>query len=160
MMGPNRSWLPAALLAALVAFVTVVTVAAQTPATTTPSTMATAATVQQIVEITHAAPTGAPVAAYTVPTGSRLVITDVIVTNTSTTATCGVSIGRGAQPSVTGPLCVSARSTLALPFATGVEFAGGDAVQISNVAETTTGPGATSATTVSVHLRGFLMLGA
>jgi hypothetical protein len=119
--------------------------------------------IQQIVEITRTVPAGAPVAAYTVPASSRFVIADVIVTNTGASATCGIAIGRGAQASVTGPLCVAARSTLSLPLATGLEFAGGDAVQISNTAEATTDTTATTTSTaggISVHLRGFLMPGA
>jgi hypothetical protein len=89
------------------------------------------------------------VSAVTVPPGSVLVITDVIVTNPGTAPACGFAIARASGQTVTGPLCAPAQTTLALPLTTGLEFAESDTAQIVNTATTaTTAP-------VSVHLRGF-----
>jgi hypothetical protein len=143
-----------------------------TPTGTTPSNGATATTettpttgtlgaaltaeavIQQIVEITSAVPAGAAaVTAYTVPAGSRLVVTDVVVTNTGASATCTLSIARGTGP-VTGPLCIPARTTLTVSLTTGLEFAPGETVQLARPPEADAP--ATSTDTVSVHMRGFL----
>jgi hypothetical protein len=129
---------------------------------TTTSSLTGTPQIQQIVEVTKSVPVAAtPLAAFTVPAGSRLVITDVIVTNTGATATCTVAVGRTSQPSVTGPLCVPGHTTMSLALATGLEFAPGDAVQLTNAPDTTTTTATTTATsttsTVSVHLRGFLL---
>ena len=114
--------------------------------------------IQQIVEVTTSVPVAAaPLAAFTVPAGSRLVITDVIVTNTGANPTCTVAVGRTSQPSVTGPLCVPGHTTMSLALATGLEFAPGDAVQLTNAPDTTTTTATAIASAVSVHLRGFLL---
>lgn len=53
------------------------------------------ASVQNIVEITRLVPAGTTaVTAFTVPAGVVLVITDVLVTNTGTAATCGGALNR------------------------------------------------------------------
>jgi hypothetical protein len=124
--------------------------------TTTGTTSAAVVVIQQIFETTRAVPAGAAVTAFTVPAGSRLVVTDVILTNTGATGTCTVAIARGAtDAAVTGPLCVPARTSLSLMLTTGLEFAAGETVRLAHAPETT---GAVSATdTVSVHLRGFLV---
>lgn len=132
---------------------------------TTPSSLTATPQIQQIVEVTKSVPVAAtPLAAFSVPAGSRLVITDVILTNTGATATCTVGVGRTGQPSVTGPLCVPAHTTLSLALATGLEFAPGDAVQLTNApdpsATTATATAPSTAATVSVHLRGFLLAAA
>ncbi len=129
---------------------------------TTTSSLTGTPQIQQIVEVTKSVPVAAtPLAAFTVPAGSRLVITDVIVTNTGANPTCTVAVGRTSQPSVTGPLCVPGHTTMSLALATGLEFAPGDAVQLTNAPDTTatTATAAATATTsaVSVHLRGFLL---
>jgi hypothetical protein len=125
------------------------------PTTGTPGAAPTAEVViQQIVEITSAVPAGAAaVTAYTVPGGSRLVVTDVVVTNTGTAPTCTLSIARGTRP-VTGPLCVPARTTLTVSLTTGLEFAPGETVQLARPPEADAP--ATTTETVSVHMRGFL----
>jgi hypothetical protein len=129
---------------------------------TTTSSLTGTPQIEQIVEVTKSVPVAAtPLAAFTVPAGSRLVITDVIVTNTGANPTCTVAVGRTSQPSVTGPLCVPGHTTMSLALATGLEFAPGDAVQLTNAPDTTTttAPAAATSTTsaVSVHLRGFLL---
>ncbi|PYO20883.1 MAG: hypothetical protein DMD85_15860 [Candidatus Rokuibacteriota bacterium] len=64
--------------------------------------------------------------------------------------------------SITGPLCVAARTSTPLPFTTGIEFGPGQTVQLMNVpdATTTTGAAATATTStgsVGFHLRGMLV---
>jgi hypothetical protein len=129
---------------------------------TTTSSLTGTPQIQQIVEVTKSVPVAAtPLAAFTVPAGSRLVITDVIVTNTGANPTCTVAVGRTSQPSVTGPLCVPGHTTMSLALATGLEFAPGDAVQLTNApdatATTATATATSTTSTVSVHLRGFLL---
>lgn len=107
-------------------------------------------TVQELVELTQVvSPGAAPVSVFTVPSGSRLVITDVILTNAADTAACGVSVARAAETTVTGALCVPARTSLQISLVTGIEFAPGQAVLVANVGPEGSAP-------VSVHLRGFL----
>lgn len=81
---------------------------ATTPTATTPATGASAsvavpsgtASVQNIVEITRMVPAGtSAVTAFTVPAGVVLVVTDLVITNTGTAATCGAALNRtGAVP--------------------------------------------------------------
>ena len=208
--------------------------ATQPPASTTTSTgapiAASAPTVQTIVEITRAVPAGtAAVDAFTVPAGVTLVVTDVIVTNTGTTAACGGAVNRGGisavattttptpattattsstiansptivpptstitpststtatntgtpmaataatipgltasnagtltqtDSTVTGPLCVPAQTTTTLPLTTGIEFGGGQVVQLLNVpaAAAPTVPAARPGS-LAFHLRGVLI---
>ena len=63
--------------------------------------------------------------------------------------------------SITGPLCVAARTSTPLPFTTGIEFGPGQTVQLMNVPDTTTTGAAATATTtggsVGFHLRGMLV---
>ena len=66
---------------------------------------------------------------------------------------------------ITGPLCVAARTTTPLPLTTGIEFGAGQMVQLMNVpdatvpdATTPTGAAATAtAGAVGFHLRGMLV---
>lgn len=88
-----------------------------TTPTTTPSTGTTngtnvsvpvtgsTVTVQNIVEITRLVPSGTTaVTAFTVPAGVVLVVTDLIVTNTGTAATCGAAVNRtGTAATPTAP---------------------------------------------------------
>jgi len=172
--------------------------------------------VLNIVEITRLVPSGTTaVTAFTVPAGQTLIVTDALVTNTGTAATCGAAINRAggaaaavATPAattatgtatttptttgttatapgtvsagvptlagtltqtdstITGPLCVAARTTTPLPLTTGIEFGAGQMVQLMNVpdanvpdATTPTGAAATTATAgaVGFHLRGMLV---
>src|SRR2546430_11089622 len=62
--------------------------------------------VLNIVEITRLVPSGTTaVSAFTVPAGQTLIVTDALVTNMSTAATCGAAINRagGAAAAVTPP---------------------------------------------------------
>ncbi|HXU90707.1 MAG TPA: hypothetical protein VFQ62_17820 [Methylomirabilota bacterium] len=61
---------------------------------------------------------------------------------------------------VTGPLCVPPQTTTALPLTTGIEFAGGEVVQLLNAPLSTTGGTPTAAVTpgsLAFHLRGLLI---
>src|SRR4029453_13146452 len=108
-MGRNTRRL---LIAALVVFGAGVAGAQTTPTTTTTpnsSTLsATAPAVEQMVAIaTTVKPEAARVTAFTLPAGRQLVITDVVITNPSTTPICGAAISpRGAttSPPTTSPL--------------------------------------------------------
>ncbi|MGH7312239.1 MAG: hypothetical protein ACREJV_03625 [Candidatus Rokuibacteriota bacterium] len=115
-------------------------------------------TILRIVELTQPVGPGAPMAAFTVPGGSRLVITDVLVTNPNVLPACGVSVSRSVAPaggpaalqSVTGALCVSPQSTLDLALVTGLEFSETESLQLVNGATGAADP-------VSFHLRGVLL---
>jgi hypothetical protein len=52
--------------------------------------------------------------------------------------------------SITGPLCVPARTSTLLPFTTGIEFGPGQTLQLINVPDTTTTTGAAAATATTV----------
>src|SRR5262249_22915379 len=95
-MGRNTRRLP---IAALVVFGAGVAGAQTTPTTTTPNSSAPSApapAVEQIVAIAQTVEPGAAgVTAFTVPTGRQLVITDVVITNPSTTPICGAAISPG-----------------------------------------------------------------
>jgi len=55
-------------------------------------------------------------------------------------------------------LCVPARTTTPLLFTTGIEFGPGQTVQLVNVPDATTTPGATpTAGAIGFHLRGMLV---
>lgn len=78
-----------------------------TTGTTSPSTLAATTTspVEQIVAIAHTVQPGTPtVTAFTVPAGRQLVVTDVLITNPSTTPVCGAAISPSgaATSAVTG----------------------------------------------------------
>ena len=118
------------------------------PITTTPTTTLTPSTaVTQIVEMTQVVAPGASVTAFTPPAGATLVVTDVLLTNTNTTAVCGVDVARGGT-AVTGGLCVPPTTSVQLTLVTGIEFAD-TPVQLVSPAEAG-GP-------VTVHMRGFVM---
>lgn len=118
------------------------------PITTTPTTTVTPSTaVTQIVEMTTVVAPGASVTAFTPPAGTTLVVTDVVLTNTNTTAVCGVDVARGGT-AVTGGLCVPPTTSVQLTLVTGIEFAD-TPVQLVSPAEAG-GP-------VTVHMRGFVM---
>jgi hypothetical protein len=150
----------------------------------------TTASVQNVVEITRLVPAGtSAVTAFTVPAGVVLVVTDVVITNTGTAATCGGAVNRAgtaAAPgpptppapdatttsgsatttvagtltqtdsTVTGPLCVPAQTTTALPLTTGIEFAAGQSVQLLNAPDPGAGAGVTAGA-LGFHLRGVLV---
>jgi hypothetical protein len=179
MKSPTAVVLSVALVAGAVA-VNRLGAQTETPATPAP------ATIQSVVEITRTVPAGsAAVDAFTVPAGLTLVVTDIIVTNTSTTAACGGAVNRAggstqtpslttAPPAtsptgassgattvsgtvtqtVTGPLCMPAQSTTALPLTTGIEFGSGQVVQLLNAPPATA---ASAAASLAFHLRGLLV---
>jgi hypothetical protein len=186
-----------------------------------PATSTATPVVQNLVEITRMVPAGTTaVTAFTVPAGQTLIVTDVIVTNTGDTPTCGAAINRAgtaaaattptatagtttvggtltatgtratgtttagttssttatmpgtgvqtlagtithSDSSITGPLCVAARTSTPLPFTTGIEFGPGQTVQLMNVPDTTTTGAPKTATTttgsIGFHLRGMLV---
>ena len=174
-----------------------------TPGTTTPSTPVPGAPVgiEQIVAVTRTVEAGAPVSAFAVPAGNRLVITDVVITNTGTAPACGAGIAGSAATTATptatgattttgattstttgtttgattgaatggvtvsaatdtagtGVLCVPAQTSLTLALTTGLEFASGQSVVLSN--QTTAGGTTTSGGPLFYHLRGFLISG-
>ena len=153
------------------------TTGAPTTGTTTgttangPVTTATGAAlaIDQVVSITRSVPPGTPITAFTVPAGQQLVITDLLVTNPGATAACGAQVGpSGAATAVTavagtttgtaetgtGVLCVPGQTSLNLGLTTGLEFAAGQSVVLTNAIATT--DTATPAT-LHYHLRGFLM---
>lgn len=86
-------------------------------------------------------------------------------TNGSSTAGAPVTTTPGvvgtvtqSDSSITGPLCVAPRTTVSLPFTTGIEFGAGQTVQLVNAPDATTPTGtATAAGAVGFHLRGMLM---
>jgi hypothetical protein len=130
-----------------------------TPTTSVPPTTGSTPAVEQIVSLTRSVGPGTPVAAFTVPAGRALIVTDVFVTNPGTAPSCGASIGPSAATappaaaeSGTGLLCVPPQSSLNLGLTTGLEFAAGQSVVLAN---TTDAAGA--ATPLLYHLRGFLV---
>ena len=169
-----------------------------TPGTTTPSTPVTGTPVgiEQIVAVTRMVEAGAAVSAFAVPADNRLVITDVVITNTGTAPACGAGIAGSAATTATptatgaatttgattstttgtttgaatggvtvsaatdtagtGVLCVPAQTSLTLALTTGLEFASGHSVVLSN--QTTAGS-TTSGGPLFYHLRGFLISG-
>ena len=200
-----------ALVAAGVSAQTMSTPAGTPTVSASPATAGTPV-VLDIVEITRLVPSGtSAVTAFTVPAGQTLIVTDALVTNTGTEATCGAAINRAGgtaaavtsptattatattttattatapgtvgvptlagtltqtDSTITGPLCVAARTTTPLPLTTGIEFGPGQTVQLMNVPEATTAtgaaaPGATATTAatagaVGFHLRGMLVAG-
>jgi hypothetical protein len=200
-----------ALVAAGVSAQPMSTLAGTPTVSASPATAGTPV-VLDIVEITRLVPSGtSAVTAFTVPAGQTLIVTDALVTNTGTEATCGAAINRAGgtaaavttptpttatgttttattatapgtvgvptlagtltqtDSTITGPLCVAARTTTPLPLTTGIEFGPGQTVQLMNVPEATTATGtaatgATAATTptagaVGFHLRGMLVAG-
>jgi len=99
--------------------VLVALVAAGVSAQTMTSPNATSSTtatpvVLNIVEITRLVPSGTTaVTAFTVPAGQTLIVTDALVTNTGTAATCGAAINRagGTAAAVTTPAATTATGT-------------------------------------------------
>ena len=105
--------------------------------------------------------------ATSTPTGTTTSTTGGSTVTTPTTSTATTESG-------TGTLCVPAQTSLSLSLTTGLEFAGGQSVQLANqpLATTTTGTAANAATTTTAatttatasvsgplfyHLRGFLV---
>jgi hypothetical protein len=118
--------------------------------------------IDQVVSITRAVAAGTPVAAFTVPAGQHLVITDLLVTNAGTSPACGAAVSpaeagtpTGSGEAGTGLLCIPAQTSLNLGLTTGLEFVGGQSVVLANASAAT--EGATTGTTLHYHLRGFLM---
>ena len=150
MTGIIRS-LSRALLILALPFVTFTTVSAQTTVPTSPTTPGPGLTPDglPIVEVTQAVPTGGnAIVGFTPPAGTRLVVSDMLVTNPNTTPACGIDVARAGTP-LTGGLCVAAQSTLQFAFTTPIAFTDTAPVQLVN-ASTATEP-------VRIHLRGVLL---
>ena len=94
-------------------------------------------TVLNVVEITQQVPAGTTtVTAFTVPAGQTLIVTDVLLTNTSTAATCGAAINRaGGSTTTTSP--TTGTTTATTPSTTGTT---------PNATTSTTTPGTTTPT--------------
>jgi hypothetical protein len=144
---------------------------------------AAVAPIEQVVSLTRTVSAGATgMSAFVVPAGQRLVVTDVVITNPGAAPACGASISATAAPATanpaatagtttaaidsgTGVLCVPAQTSLTLTLTTGLEFASGETVMLTNApaAAATTTPPATTSTAASgaLHflLRGFLVAG-
>ena len=84
---------------------------------------------------------------FTVPAGKRLIITDLVITNSDAVAAGSQRLARNGS-FVTSFLTVSPESTLTHTFATGIEFEAGDEVQVRN---------GTSLATTHFYLRGYLV---
>jgi hypothetical protein len=79
------------------------------------------------------------------------------VAGTTATATSAGTLTQ-TDSTVTGPLCVPAQTTTALPLITGIEFASGQVVQLLNAPAAVTAPGAAGTPgSLAFHLRGVLM---
>jgi collagen type VII alpha len=113
--------------------------------------------------------TGTPTATPT--TGATAPITTEGATGTSSTSTASATSVGGTtatttsaatltqtDSTVTGPLCVPAQTTTALPLITGIEFTSGQVVQLLNAPAAATTPGAAGTPgSLAFHLRGVLM---
>lgn len=86
------------------------------------------------------------VSAFTVPSDRRLIITDVIISNSNSSSSCCARISRNG-PFVTGFIAVEANSSFEHTFLTGIEFGPGDMVGVRNGASS--GP-------LDFYLRGYL----
>jgi hypothetical protein len=121
---------------------------ARTDTTGTPTTTGTTGT-----------PTVAPPPAITTEGASGTSQTTVMTPTTSVAGATGTTTSVGTltqtDSTVTGPLCVPAQTTTALPLTTGIEFAAGQVVQLLNAPAAAATPGA--AGTLAFHLRGVLM---
>ena len=116
---------------------------------------ATEPTVEQIVALAQTVEPGAAgVSAFTVPAGRRLVVTDVVITNPSTTPVCGAAISpRGATTGATTTGTTTAPPTAATTPSTattdnGTITSGGSTTITTPGGSTVTTP-ATSTTTAS-----------
>jgi hypothetical protein len=103
----------------------------------------------------------APVTGAAVPGGTTGATS---TTSTATGAATAVPSVPGtltqSDSTITGPLCVGAQTTAAMPLTTGIEFGPGQSVQLLNVPDATTTAGATPAATpgaIAFHLRGMLV---
>jgi len=95
------------------------------------------------------------------PTATGAATTTGATTSTTTgtttgAATGGVTVSAATDTAGTGVLCVPAQTSLTLALTTGLEFASGHSVVLSN--QTTAG-GTTSGGPLFYHLRGFLISG-
>jgi hypothetical protein len=68
---------------------------------------------------------------YTVPPGRRLILTDVFLTNGSSTEAMGAVLRRGMVEIVVNFIFVPPRQTFAHAFVTGIEYGPGDEVVVS-----------------------------
>jgi hypothetical protein len=151
---------------------------------TAPASPASVQNIVEITRLVPAGTT--PVTAFTVPAGVVLVVTDLVLTNTGGAATCGGAVNRAGaattapaassasattgaavttplagtvtqtDSTVTGPLCVPARTTTAVPLTTGIEFAAGQSVELVNTRDPAA-PTGTTAGALGFHLRGLLV---
>ena len=111
-----------ALVAARVSAQTTSSDATLSTTTNSDGTTTSTPAVLNIVEITRLVPSGTTaVTAFTVPAGQTLIITDALVTNTGTAATCGAAINRagGTAAAVTTPTATTATGTTTTPSTTG-----------------------------------------
>jgi hypothetical protein len=158
-----------------------------TATSTSPTVPGATVAIQQVVSLTRTVEAGTPVSAFAVPAGTRLVVTDVIITNPGTAAACGASVAASGTTTTasapaattsttsattasavtanaavdlasTGVLCVPAQTSLTLALSTGLEFAGGQQVLLANQVVAT--GGSASSGPLFYHLRGFLISGA
>jgi hypothetical protein len=127
---------------------TAATGAAATPSTgvsasvgTTPSPSAGAVTVDEIVAIARTVESGsAAVSAFTVPSGRRLVITDIVVTNPATAANCGAAV----MPGGAGTATTTTTTPTTAPATT---VTGTTTLGTPTTSTTTTTPGGSTVTT-------------
>ena len=111
---------------------------------------ATEPTVEQIVALAQTVEPGAAgVTAFTVPAGRRLVVTDVVITNPSTTPVCGAAISpRGATAGATTTGTTTGTTTIPSTMATTPSTATTDNGTITSGGSTTiTTPGGSTVTT-------------
>jgi len=124
------------------------------PATGTTGTVATPTTVGT-PPITTEGATGTAISTVTPTTPPTTSVTGT----TATTTSAGTLTQT--DSTVTGPLCVPAQTTTVLPLTTGIEFTGGQVVQLLNVPAAVATPGGTGTTgtpgPLAFHLRGVLM---
>ncbi|HEV8586364.1 MAG TPA: hypothetical protein VGT02_15465 [Methylomirabilota bacterium] len=105
--------------------------------------------------ITRAGGAAAPVTGAVAPGGTPGAPTGAVTTASAVAGTLTQS-----DSTITGPLCVGAQTTTAVPLTTGIEFGPGQAVQLLNVPDATTTAGVTPAATagaIAFHLRGMLV---
>jgi hypothetical protein len=105
--------------------------------------------------------TGTPSATPTI-VATPSITTEGATGTSSTAGTTATTTSAGTltqtDSTVTGPLCVPAQTTTALPLTTGIEFASGQVVQLLNAPAAATTPGAAGTPgSLAFHLRGVLM---
>jgi len=112
-----------------------------TPTTTTPGTTAPVS-IEQVVTVTRTVEAGTPVNAFVVPAANRLVVTDVVITNPTTTPACGASVA-GSRAVVTTVAAPPSGTTSTPTTTTGATAPGATTTGVAT--RTTTGAVTTSA---------------